>query len=934
MANKSTGLSIAHINVRGLAKKVDELKLHVIKHHLKILHISETFLTSNLNSDMLCIPDFNIVRRDRALKHGGGVLTYLHSTLHHSVLSNLDNILPESLTIQISQPSAKPFITSVIYRPPNSPTKWLDQFALYITKCKEICDEVIILGDFNINLNVVNKKWTDLVNQLGLLQLIQHSTRIQAHSQSLIDHIYVTKPANILRHAISDIGLSDHCMVYTTRKLGAQVQTSKPRTKITYNDWKNFSSTCFQKDLKLASWNDVYRTNSAERMLDVFTDKLQFILSKHLKQKTRFVKLDYLPPWLDREVQLSIQKRDSFKKNQNWTEYKRQRNFTTNLIRKKKKQYVSKLVSQSDNKQTKQLWNVLRNTQKSLTIPNISHSSTEPCNTSPLDASNSLNQHFVNIANSQNSSPASTPAPTSRSPTPNFPETHNIPNITMTEVILLFKSIDLKKATGHDNLSVRILRLALPFVSHIITDILNKAIEEGIFPSQWKIALVTPLHKGGDPNTLSNYRPISVLPVLSKIYEKHILASLQTHLDTHNIISSSQSGFRKQHSCTTAMHHLYSTWLDEVKSSKLLVLLFLDFSKAFDMVNHETLLKKLKHMGITGNLLEILQSFLSNRHQCVKIKECCSNMLPLSSGVPQGSILAPTLFQIYINDLLSLPQHCQVHAYADDTTFFISSNNSQLLQKQLDHDLLLIEQWCTINKMPLNLYKSHYLVINSTKVCPIHINICGHSLERKTSSKLLGFTINDSLDWKSHIAHVSNKVSSNLRLFYNLRHLLNFQTSKQYYYNFIHPYLMYGVHLYYPMSPARYTNPLYILQKKALRLICGNQSHQTKLNTLSTKLITDKTSTLPLPTLSLYFTCLSGFQINNHLCPAYLTKAYSQSLKSHVTRNQHKLPSSSNHNRLNLHILKSFNTLPKNLRLLSLNSFKHSLKTYLFSQLT
>ncbi|XP_067949404.1 uncharacterized protein [Watersipora subatra] len=393
-------MPIAHLNIRGLVRKVDELKYHVVKHSLKIIHISEAFLKPNLSSNLLYIPNFSTIRRDRAVKHGGGVLTYIHSTLNHTVLTNLDDILPESLTTEISQPSAKPFITSVVYRPPNSPASWLHQFALYFTKCKEICDKIIILGDFNIDLNTSNEKWTNLINQIGLLQLIQSPTKIQAHSKSLIDHIYETNPSNIHHHGIMDIGLSGHNMVYARRKLRVASQTTKRRTKITYYDWKNLSTQSFQRDINFASWREVYEANSSELMLDKINTKLQSIVDSHLKLKTRYVKSKVLPVWLDHEVQQSIQRWNFLKKAQRWAEYKHQRNFLTNLEQKKKKQYVDNLVSQSDTKQTKHLWNVLCNTQLSSTIPNIPQSLTDPCTSSLTKVANSLNHHFVNIAQS------------------------------------------------------------------------------------------------------------------------------------------------------------------------------------------------------------------------------------------------------------------------------------------------------------------------------------------------------------------------------------------------------------------------------------------------------------------------------------------------------------------------------------------------------
>ena len=174
----------------------------------------------------------------------------------------------------------------------------------------------------------------------------------------------------------------------------------------------------------------------------------------------------------------------------------------------------------------------------------------------------------------------------------------------------------------------------------------------------------------------------------------------------HKIISEFQSGFGKFHSCTTTLHNMYSSWLDKKDWKHTLALIFLDFQKAFNVVNHQILVKKLEHIGISGNFFNMLQSFLHSRHQCVKINNQLSSFLPVTSGVPQGSILAPILFQIFINDLLDLPLHCSVHAYTDDTSFFISNREPSRLQAQLNHDPTLIQKWCEDNLMSLNI-KSH-----------------------------------------------------------------------------------------------------------------------------------------------------------------------------------------------------------------------------------
>ena len=328
---------------------------------------------------MLYIPDYVIQRRDRIGRQGGGVLTYVHSSIDFISLPDLDNILSESITIKISQPYSKPFLTSVVYRPPNSPGTWSDTFENYIANCKDICHELIILGDLNINLNAPNIKWNNILKQLALVQLVKQNTRVQKKSQSLIDHIYTTKPDNVHQSGVLKTGMSDHYLIFASRKLGISTTGPKTRQRLTYFDWKSFSIQAFQKELKEADWLTLYQSPSVETMLNSFTSKLNSIILHHLKTKTRFVKSSTLPPWLDSEILKNMEKRDKLKSQQLWNEYKTQRNYTTNLIRKKKKLYISNLISESNDKQTKKLWQVMRNTKKT-TLIQISHQKLIPRN--------------------------------------------------------------------------------------------------------------------------------------------------------------------------------------------------------------------------------------------------------------------------------------------------------------------------------------------------------------------------------------------------------------------------------------------------------------------------------------------------------------------------------------------------------------------------
>ena len=313
-------------------------------------------------------------------------------------------------------------------------------------------------------------------------------------SSSLIGHIYVYKSCNITHSGILDIAFSDRLLISTTRKLG--VKLPPLATYKTSNFcWKHFNPTSFQRHVRFTNWQDIYLHDSSEGMLDAFTTKLRTIIDCHLKVKTKLVKSKSLPPWLDQEVYSNMQQRDHLKRCHKWDAYKQLRNYTTNLIKRKKKEYISNLVKNNQGKQTKHLWDALRNTSADNTTPSWGNQSAHP----NLDIANALNTHFTNISKINNNTRIHDNLPISTPITPDQDHTlKNLPFIDLCQLTFYLYEIKPGKATGSDGISVKLLRLAFPFIGPLLCDIINRSIHEGSFSYQWKQAIVTPLYKRGD----------------------------------------------------------------------------------------------------------------------------------------------------------------------------------------------------------------------------------------------------------------------------------------------------------------------------------------------------------------------------------------------------------------------------------------------------
>ena len=332
--------------------------------------------------------------------------------------------------------------------------------------------------------------------------------------------------------------------------------------------------------------------------------------------------------------------------------------------------------------------------------------------------------------------------------------------VTEQEIYKIVSSLK-NSSPGYDNLSPSILQLSLPLICPLLTHICNLSLSEGIFPDELKLANVIPIFKSGDHETFNNYRPVSILCTISKVFEKIMYSRLLNYLDHYKILFSYQFGFRKSHSTYMAFMVLIDKLTRALDEGKFVVGILLDFSKAFDTVDHDILLTKLSHYGIRGVPLLWFQSYLSNRQQFVTYNGVSSSVKTVKCGVPQGSILGPLLFLIYINDLVNVCSHCLPILFADDTNLFVSGVDMSHISEIVSKELAELSQWLKVNKLSLNLKKTQYMIFSrrKSKDETINIKIDDQSISETKSSKFLGVYIDNSLNWKTHISYIAGKIS-------------------------------------------------------------------------------------------------------------------------------------------------------------------------------
>ena len=384
-----------------------------------------------------------------------------------------------------------------------------------------------------------------------------------------------------------------------------------------------------------------------------------------------------------------------------------------------------------------------------------------------------------------------------------------------------FKS---KKSSGYDNIPMHIIKKSFDIICQPLVNLINLSLATGMFPDKLKIAKVIPIYKMGDTDCFANYRPISLLANFSKFFEKVMYNRLLEFIEKHDILYCSQFGFRKKHSTSLAITHLVNKITSAIDRKEITVGVFLDLAKAFDTIDHDILLAKLEHYGIRGQALQWISSYFYCRKQYVQYKETFSSYQTIKCGVPQGSILGPLLFLLYINDISNASNLTESLIFADDTSVFYSHSDPNHLQYVMNNELHNFDLWLKSNKLSVNVEKTKYVIFKTSKK-KINHNFLLHYeneiLHQVNSIKFLGVYIDQNLTWKDHINHVSKKISKSIGIIHKSRFYLSSKTKLSLYYTLVYPFITY-CNMVWSSTYVTNLNRIYYLQKRAVRAITNS----------------------------------------------------------------------------------------------------------------
>ena len=403
-----------------------------------------------------------------------------------------------------------------------------------------------------------------------------------------------------------------------------------------------------------------------------------------------------------------------------------------------------------------------------------------------------------------------------------------------------FFSLQTNKSPGHDGISFNVMKNCFGPLSTPLLNIFNLSLKKGIFPDEVKIASVTPIYKTGDENDFGKYRPISVLPCFSKMLERIMYKRLYNRLSQNHMLYPKQFGFQKSHLTEHAIIQLIDQINSSFEKNNFTLGVFIDLSKAFDTVDHHILISKLENYGVNGNNLRWFQSYLKNRKQYLNFNNKITTLSQITCGVPQGSILGPLLFLIYVNDLNNASSILDLITFADDTNLFYSHKNIHQLFAKVNEELEKIGDWFKANKLFLHNKKTKYTFFHKNSIkddLPLKLpdlKIANNEIERKKAIKFLGVMLDENVNWQEHIRTVENKIAKNIGLLYRAKYLLNKASLKCIYFTYIHSYLNYA-NIAWASTYRTKLKAIYLLQKRAVRIVF-NENNMTHSRPLSRSL--------------------------------------------------------------------------------------------------
>ena len=838
-------VNVFSMNIRSLPAHAGELVafLSMLKTKFQIIVLSEIG-AKNISVVERLLPGYILYYITPERNKCGGVGIYICDSIENVHVLDDARLLKtcscmkchhESLCINFTFRGRDCSVLGVYNHPKGNITHFAEALKIAVNKLDKR-RTAIIAGDFNIDVLRYNDKtvleYITMLLSERFLPFITLPTRITSHSATCIDHIFVRNPSNPINSQILSgifyCDISDHLPCFTSIKL-ASTNTPVNRPKVRIFSEKNCG--IFKARINGIKWDDVYVDNIDWYQSFIAKVKQAYECAFPLVTVSR--KRMHDKPWVTGALKGSIAHNHRLYRlsirnpsMQNITKYKDYNKLLKKCLRSTETTYYRNLF-ENNKKSTLNMWKVLGpviNPGKRKRTNNITKIF---ANGRVIKDENMIpeimNQYFCNVGqNLQSDIPDHAPDSFRQYlPHPEV-DSFQLTPVTYADVLKEINQLNPTKSPGPDSIGGKIILLCPEIFAYNLTIIFNKYIQLGKYPEAMKLAKVIPIYKKGEHSLPNNYRPISLLSTFNKLFEKLICKKIRHFLHVKDLLYKFQFGFRDLYSTMLSLVETTDSIRGLIDDKNYVLSLFVDLTKAFDTVDHEILLQKLEYYGIRGHANNFLRSYLSNRKQYTVVGNKSSEVRNISCGVPQGSVLGPLLFLLYVNDIHMCVDNSLTRLFADDTGLHMYNKNIHELISFAKTQIRKLFKWCISNNLTINYTKTSFILFHAkNKPVPDNFNdidVDGILIKRVSSAVYLGVTFDEKLNWSDHVTYVCNALLKFFGIFNKIKHMITKKIARQLYCAFIYSRIAYGLEVYGHCSEHN-LQKIQIIQNKLLKLL-------------------------------------------------------------------------------------------------------------------
>lgn len=825
-----------------ILSKIDELRNKAAAEKPDIIALTEIKPKHGKVPDpsTLNIPGYTLHTSNLDEQHTRGTCIYVNNHFKSSSVTVPNHTFRDSITVKITGKNNLNLLMQCLYRSgtPDTAVQHDDEMFKLLKETSTIPNysKKIIVGDFNLNRiswspdpsnptlptyiseNSPEVKFLECIRDTFFVQHITEPTRFREGNNPTLDDLVLSSCETDISEIIynESIGLSDHLTINCN--INTLLQSSTNMRTIYKYDKADFEK---MKEVFNVDWEEKFRNKTTQESIDIFETIYHKAINECVPRKEASGDERCKPIWMTQHALRKVRRKHSSwirylntKQGSDYLKYVRERNDAAHATKQARKEY-EKSIAKHCRKNPKGVWNYMKSTQKIRTkIPNLKKKDGS-YTTSDEEIAEVLNEQYYSVFTKENLTNI-----------PNIPSKELLTeplsdiNIHKEEVEKHLKNLLPNKAPGLDGLHPRILKEMAEVISTPITDIFRKSVSSGELPTTWLQAVITPIFKKGDRSDASNYRPVSLTSILCKTLERIIIIHILNHLKSNHLKCKQQHGFSSGKSVTTNLLEAMNVWTEALMHNIAIDILYMDYAKAFDTVPHQRLLCQVESFGITGKVLQWIKSFLSNRQQKVKANGVESSWSPVISGIPQGSIMGPILFTLFVNDL---PQKINsiISMFADDTKLYLplTSDNSHA---ELVADLNYLQMWA--EQMQMKFHPSKCKVMHMGKNNPHKDYVMmdsenqPYTLEETDVEKDLGVYIDSKLKFTQHCQEKINKANKILGYIRHTFKHLNKDTFLLLYKSLVRPHLEFASCIWSPKQKYN-IDSIERVQRRATKLI-------------------------------------------------------------------------------------------------------------------